>query len=54
MTRDDKGRALYAFVYRGHFVPAWDDLPDNRRERYRIAAENFGAWWELHRVQIAA
>lgn len=44
MTRDDKGRKFYWTVYRGHYVPEWDDLPDHRKERYRIAAETFERW----------
>jgi hypothetical protein len=54
VTRDDRGRALYTALYRNMFVPGWDDLPDHRRERYRIVAEDFAAWLALHRVEIAA
>lgn len=39
LTRERLGRALYRILNRDTFAVAWDDLPDNRRERYRIAAE---------------
>jgi hypothetical protein len=40
-VREDLGRELYRCLNRDTFVVAWDDLPDNRRERYRIAAVLF-------------
>ncbi len=60
MTRDDLGRALYRCLNRDTFAITWNDLPDNRRERYRIAAVLFVASAELDeflerlRAKIAA
>lgn len=54
MTRDDKGAALYRLLNRDTFAPRWADLPDHRRERYRIAAEDFALWLALHRLDTAA
>lgn len=39
--RENLGRALYRCLNRDTFAVAWNDLPDNRQERYRIAAVQF-------------
>lgn len=54
MTRDDKGAYLYRCLNRDTVTIPWADLPDNRKERYRIAAEDFAAWLESHRVGMVA
>jgi hypothetical protein len=58
--RENIGRALYHALNRDTFAILWVDLPDNRRERYRMAAELFAIseqldeWLERMRHRIAA
>lgn len=58
--RNNLGRALYKALNRDTKPIAWDDLPVNRQERYRIAAVEFvtsvevDAYLESVRQRIAA
>lgn len=58
--RDTLGRALYHALNRDTKPIVWDELPDNRQERYRIAAVEFvqsaavDAFLESVRQRIAA
>jgi hypothetical protein len=46
-TREHDGRTLYRMWSRGLIVPAWEDLPDFRRERWRVIAAAMRAMFAM-------